>query len=136
MVWTSEYAEKLSKGIEELEKGNAKKAYNLFKDVYEHRLNGYTKQVQDRPKSSTLILDALNVLHSLVWLRVAEAEKNATKISDSRKKQIICERIAEAYAKTSELAKLQQWIESLQEDKERIFSYFGAVEGLIGKKKH
>ena len=65
--------EKLQKGIIELEKGNDKKAFGLFKEVFESRKEGLLKKVQDNPKSPTLMLDALYMIHALVWLRVAEA---------------------------------------------------------------
>ncbi|MHA1902577.1 MAG: hypothetical protein ACXADL_04980 [Candidatus Thorarchaeota archaeon] len=68
--------EKLQKGIIELEKGNDKKAFGLFKEVFESRKEGLLKKVQDNPKSPTLMLDALYMIHALVWLRVAEAGKD------------------------------------------------------------
>ncbi|MFW9788266.1 MAG: hypothetical protein ACFFE2_03075 [Candidatus Thorarchaeota archaeon] len=71
----SEADEKLQKGIIELDKGNDKKAFSLFKEVFEERQGRLLKKVQDNPKSPTLMLDALYMVHSLVWLRVAEAGK-------------------------------------------------------------
>lgn len=72
----SETDEKLQRGIIELDKGNDKKAFGLFKDVYESRQERLLKKVQDNPKSPTLMLDALYMIHALVWLRVAEAGKD------------------------------------------------------------
>ncbi|MBD3406394.1 MAG: hypothetical protein GF411_09810 [Candidatus Lokiarchaeota archaeon] len=72
----SESDEKLQKGIMELEKGNDKKAFSLFKDVFEKRQERLLKKVQDNPKSPTLMLDALYMIHALVWLRIAEAGKD------------------------------------------------------------
>ena len=72
----SEVDEKLQKGIIELDKGNDKKAFSLFKEVFEERQEMLLKKVQDNPKSPTLMLDALYMVHSLVWLRVAEAGKD------------------------------------------------------------
>ncbi|MDF1537515.1 MAG: hypothetical protein P1Q69_01250 [Candidatus Thorarchaeota archaeon] len=72
----SETDEKLQKGIIELDKGNDKKAFGLFKDVFESRQERLLKKVQDNPKSPTLMLDALYMIHALVWLRVAEAGKD------------------------------------------------------------
>ncbi|TFG99361.1 hypothetical protein E4H12_02980 [Candidatus Thorarchaeota archaeon] len=69
----SEVDEKLQKGIQELEKGNDKKAFSYFKEVWEERKEMLSKKVQDNPKSPTLMLDALYMIHALVWLRVAEA---------------------------------------------------------------
>lgn len=69
----SESDEKLQKGIIELDKGNDKKAYGYFKDVFEGRKDKLIKKVQDNPKSPTLMLDALYMIHALVWLRIAEA---------------------------------------------------------------
>jgi hypothetical protein len=71
----SEVDEKLQKGIIELDKGNDKKAFSLFKEVFEERQERLLKKVQDNPKSPTLMLDALYMVHGLVWLRVAEAGK-------------------------------------------------------------
>ncbi len=71
----SEVDEKLQKGIIELDKGNDKKAFSLFKEVFEERQGRLLKKVQDNPKSPTLMLDALYMVHGLVWLRVAEAGK-------------------------------------------------------------
>ena len=68
--------EKLQKGIIELDKGNDKKAFGYFKDVFEDRQERLLKKVQDNPKSPTLMLDALYMIHALVWLRVAEAGKD------------------------------------------------------------
>ncbi|MHA2360058.1 MAG: hypothetical protein ACXAB5_07275 [Candidatus Thorarchaeota archaeon] len=68
--------EKLQKGIIELDKGNDKKAFSLFKEVFEERQGRLLKKVQDNPKSPTLMLDALYMVHGLVWLRVAEAGKD------------------------------------------------------------
>lgn len=72
----AEADEKLQKGIIELEKGNNKKAFSLFKEVYELRKDSLVKKVVDNPKSPTLMLDSLLMIHSLVWLRVAEAGKD------------------------------------------------------------
>jgi hypothetical protein len=72
----SETDEKLQKGIIELDKGNSKKAFSLFKEVYEARKDSLVKKVVDNPKSPTLMLDSLLMIHSLVWLRVAEAGKD------------------------------------------------------------
>ena len=72
----SEADEKLQKGIIELDKGNDKKAFSLFKEVFEERQVRLLKKVQDNPKSPTLMLDALYMVHGLVWLRVAEAGKD------------------------------------------------------------
>ncbi|TXT57433.1 MAG: hypothetical protein BAJATHORv1_10135 [Candidatus Thorarchaeota archaeon] len=72
----SESDEKLQKGIMELEKGNNKKAFSLFKEVFETRQERLLKKVQDNPKSPTLMLDALYMIHALVWLRIAEAGKD------------------------------------------------------------
>ncbi len=74
----SESDEKLQRGIIELDKGNDKKAFNLFKDVFETRQELLLQKVQDNPKSPTLMLDALYMIHGLVWLRVAEAGKEKT----------------------------------------------------------
>ncbi len=71
----SESDEKLQKGIIELDKGNEKKAFGYFKEVFEDRQNNLLKKVQENPKSPTLMLDALYMIHALVWLRVAEAGK-------------------------------------------------------------
>lgn len=71
----SEVDEKLQKGIIELDKGNDKKAFSYFKEVFEDRQDKLLKKVQDNPKLPTLMLDALYMIHSLVWLRVAEAGK-------------------------------------------------------------
>ena len=76
MTNLSETDEKLQRGIIELDKGNDKKAFGLFKDVYESRQERLLKKVQDNPKSPTLMLDALYMIHALVWLRVAEAGKD------------------------------------------------------------
>ncbi|MFW9850098.1 MAG: hypothetical protein ACFFF4_13250 [Candidatus Thorarchaeota archaeon] len=72
----SETDEKLQKGIIELDKKNFKKAFGNFKDVFESRQERLLKKVQDNPKSPTLMLDALYMIHALVWLRVAEAGKD------------------------------------------------------------
>jgi len=72
----SEVDDKLQKGIIELEKGNDKKAFSLFKEAFENRQERLLKKVQDNPKSPTLMLDALYMVHGLVWLRVAEAGKD------------------------------------------------------------
>jgi hypothetical protein len=77
-VVLSETDEKLQRGIIELDKGNDKKAFNLFKDVFETRQELLLQKVQDNPKSPTLMLDALYMIHGLVWLRVAEAGKEKT----------------------------------------------------------
>lgn len=69
----SESDEKLQKGIIELDKGNDKKAFEYFKEVFESRQERLIKKVQENPKSPTLMLDALYMIHGLVWLRVAEA---------------------------------------------------------------
>ena len=71
----SETDEKLQKGIIELDKGNDKKAFGYFKEVFESRQERLLKKVQENPKSPTLMLDALYMIHALVWLRVAEAGK-------------------------------------------------------------
>jgi hypothetical protein len=71
----SETDEKLQKGIIELDKGNDKKAFSYFKEVFESRQERLLKKVQENPKSPTLMLDALYMIHALVWLRVAEAGK-------------------------------------------------------------
>ncbi|MGY5854472.1 MAG: hypothetical protein RTU92_12965 [Candidatus Thorarchaeota archaeon] len=71
----SESDEKLQKGIIELDRGNDKKAFGYFKEVFEDRQNNLLKKVQENPKSPTLMLDALYMIHALVWLRVAEAGK-------------------------------------------------------------
>ena len=76
MISLSEADEKLQKGIIELDKGNDKKAFSLFKEVFEERQERLLKKVQDNPKSPTLMLDALYMIHGLVWLRVAEAGKD------------------------------------------------------------
>ena len=68
--------EKLQKGIIELDKGNDKKAFGFFKDAYEDRKTRLLKKVQENAKSPTLMLDALYMIHALVWLRVAEAGKD------------------------------------------------------------
>ncbi|MHA2425680.1 MAG: hypothetical protein ACXAEF_12895 [Candidatus Thorarchaeota archaeon] len=72
----SETDEKLQKGIIELDKKNYKKAFGYFKDVFESRQERLLKKVQDNPKSPTLMLDALYMIHALVWLRVAEGGKD------------------------------------------------------------
>jgi hypothetical protein len=72
----SETDEKLQKGIIELDKGNDKKAFSLFKEVFESRQNRLIRKVQENPKSPTLMLDAMYMIHGLVWLRVAEAGKD------------------------------------------------------------
>ena len=72
----SEVDEKLQKGIIELDKGNDKKAFSFFKEVFEDRQERLLQKVKDNPKSPTLMLDALYMIHSLVWLRVAEAGKD------------------------------------------------------------
>jgi hypothetical protein len=76
VISLSEADEKLQKGIIELDKGNDKKAFSLFKEVFEERQERLLKKVQDNPKSPTLMLDALYMIHGLVWLRVAEAGKD------------------------------------------------------------
>jgi len=68
--------DKLQKGIIELDKGNDNKAFSLFKETFEDRQEMLLKKVQDNPKSPTLMLDALYMIHALVWLRVAEAGKD------------------------------------------------------------
>ena len=68
--------DKLQRGIIELDKGNDKKAFSFFKEVFEDRQERLLKKVQDNPKSPTLMLDALYMIHALVWLRVAEAGKD------------------------------------------------------------
>lgn len=75
----AESDEKLQKGIIELDKGNDKKAFNYFKEVFEDRKDRLIRKVQDNPKSPTLMLDALYMIHALVWLRVAEAGVNKKK---------------------------------------------------------
>ncbi len=72
----SEIDDKLQRGIIELDKGNEKKAFSYFKEVFEDRQENLLKKVQDNPKSPTLMLDALYMIHALVWLRVAEAGKD------------------------------------------------------------
>ena len=72
----SESDEKLQKGIIELEKGNYKKAFGVFKEVFEERKERLLKRVQENPKSPTLMLESLHMIHGLVWLRVAEAGKD------------------------------------------------------------
>ncbi|RDE16731.1 MAG: hypothetical protein C4K49_04200 [Candidatus Thorarchaeota archaeon] len=72
----SESDEKLQKGIIELDRGNDKKAFEYFKEVFESRQERLIKKVQENPKSPTLMLDALYMIHGLVWLRVAEAGTN------------------------------------------------------------
>ena len=72
----SESDEKLQKGIIELDRGNDKKAFGFFKEVFETRQDKLIRKVQDNPKSPTLMLDALYMIHALVWLRVAEAGKD------------------------------------------------------------
>ncbi|MFX0108049.1 MAG: hypothetical protein ACFE7R_07185 [Candidatus Hodarchaeota archaeon] len=71
----SESDEKLQRGIIELEKGNHKKAFGVFKDVFESRKEELLKKVQENPRNPTLMLKALHMIHALVWLRVAEAGK-------------------------------------------------------------
>ena len=71
----SESDEKFQKAIMELNKGNDKKAFGFLKDVFESRRENYLLKVEDRSTSITLLLEALNLLHSLVWLRIAEAGK-------------------------------------------------------------
>lgn len=71
----SEADEKLQKGIIELDKGNDKKAFGYFRDAFKDRQERLLQKVQDNPKSPTLMLDALYMIHALVWLRVAEAGK-------------------------------------------------------------
>ena len=71
----SESDEKFQKGIMELNKGNDKKAFDFLKDVFESRGENYLLKVKDRSTSAIMLLDALNLLHSLVWLRIAEAGK-------------------------------------------------------------
>ncbi len=72
-VVLSETDEKLQKGIIELDKGNEKKAFGYFKEVFESRQDRLIRKVQENPKSPTLMLDSLYMIHALVWLRVAEA---------------------------------------------------------------
>jgi len=72
----SESDEKLQRGIIELEKGNYKKAFGVFKEVFEERKERLLKRVQENPKSPTLMLESLHMIHGLVWLRVAEAGKD------------------------------------------------------------
>lgn len=72
----SEIDDKLQRGIIELDKGNDKKAFSYFKEVFEDRQEKLLIKVQDNPKSPTLMLDALYMIHALVWLRVAEAGKD------------------------------------------------------------
>ncbi len=72
----SEIDDKLQRGIIELDKGNDKKAFSFFKEVFEDRQERLLKKVQDNPKSPTLMLEALYMIHALVWLRVAEAGKD------------------------------------------------------------
>jgi hypothetical protein len=69
----SEADEKLQRGIIELDKGNDKKAFGLFREVFGKRQERLLKKVQENPKSPTLMLDALYMIHALVWLRVAES---------------------------------------------------------------
>ena len=71
----SESDEKFKKGILELNKGNDKKAFGFFRDIFESRRENYLLKVKDRSTSIIRLLDALNLLHSLVWLRMAEAGK-------------------------------------------------------------
>jgi len=68
--------DRLQKGIIELDKGNEKKAFSYFKEVFEDRQERLLKKVQENPKSPTLMLEALYMIHALVWLRVAEAGKD------------------------------------------------------------
>ena len=68
--------EKLQKGIIELDRGNDKKAFSFFKEVFEDRQERLLQSAQDNPKSPTLMLEALYMIHALVWLRVAEAGKD------------------------------------------------------------
>ncbi|MFW9944036.1 MAG: hypothetical protein ACFFC0_02525 [Promethearchaeota archaeon] len=72
----SESDEKLQRGIIELEKGNYKKAFGVFKEVFEERKERLLKRVQENPKSPTLMLESLHMIHGLVWLRIAEAGKD------------------------------------------------------------
>ncbi len=72
----SEIDDKVQRGIIELDKGNDKKAFSYFKEAFEDRQEKLLKKVQDNPKSPTLMLDALYMIHALVWLRVAEAGKD------------------------------------------------------------
>ena len=78
----SESDEKLQKGIIELDKGNDKKAFGYFKEVFESRQEKLLLKVQDNPKSPTLMLDALYMVHALVWLRVAEAGKDRSRSTE------------------------------------------------------
>ena len=78
----SESDEKLQKGIIELDKGNDKKAFGFFKEVFESRQEKLLLKVQDNPKSPTLMLDALYMIHALVWLRVAEAGKDKARSTE------------------------------------------------------
>ena len=78
----SESDEKLQKGIIELDKGNDKKAFGYFKEVFEVRQEKLLLKVQDNPKSPTLMLDALYMIHALVWLRVAEAGKDKNRSTE------------------------------------------------------
>lgn len=71
----SEGDEKIQRALIELDKGNNKKAFSLFKTVFEDRQERLVKKVYDNPTSPTLMLDALYMLHALVLLRVAEAGK-------------------------------------------------------------
>ncbi|MGV9168750.1 MAG: hypothetical protein ACOC38_02290 [Promethearchaeia archaeon] len=71
--------EKLQNAIIQLDQGNDKKAFNLFKEVYEERHDKLITKVQENPKSPTLMLDSLYMVHALVWLRVAEAGVNKEK---------------------------------------------------------
>ena len=69
----SESDEKFQKGMIELNKGNDKKAFGFFRDAFESRRENYLLKAEDRSTSAIMLLDALNLLHSLVWLRIAEA---------------------------------------------------------------
>ena len=59
----------------ELNEGNDMKAFDFLKDVFESRRENYLMKAKDRSRSAIMLLDALNLLHSLVWLRIAEAGK-------------------------------------------------------------
>lgn len=72
----SELDKKLQKGIIELDKGNDKKAFEFFKQVFEGRKERYMKNIQENPNNSAIVLDALSIAHALVWLRIAEAGKD------------------------------------------------------------
>ncbi len=72
----SELDQKLQRGIIELDKGDDKKAFEFFKDVFEGRTERYMKSIQEHPNNSAIVLDALSIVHALVWLRIAEAGKD------------------------------------------------------------